>query len=381
LENALPVMDFESLLFQKGLLGSLEKKTHKSLIRGRISTSPDEGGQFTIARPDMAALSKPPEPAPKPAAPPAPVAPVVTPKPPVNAPPEFKPQRPQEKPLPPVSAPGVKNKPVPDIASVLARPATVAQNLPFVIEVKTKVAAERAWVEIQGQKRAMEGKGTLWKYTASIPDPGSFPFNVYAENADGVPGRPGTGTITIRENQPEKATLLSVAANPKKVSQGDPCIFTAKTDKACKSVTLVLDGQELNMTSDSGRVWTLTKKFDKLGVVSFSAYAVGTDGTKSNEVQGAALVTAPIVEILESFLEPGIIRPGGELVVIATTNKPAQGVDVQIGGQTYAMKGSGTQWRYEMRVPDDVEDRLTILLKAKNQEGRYGRAVIWEIKK
>ncbi|MFH2100271.1 MAG: hypothetical protein ABIJ95_12220, partial [Pseudomonadota bacterium] len=223
--------------------------------------------------------------------------------------------------------------------------------------------------------------GTQWKHTAEIGDTGRVAFTVRAEDSEKKQGKRQSGFVAVEERPLEKVELSSARVNPKKVSTGEPAHFIATTNRPAKAVYLEIGDERISMDSDNRTIWNVKKAFEELGTVPYAVVAESRDGVLSERVEGALLVKAALVEIVESFLEPDVIYAGGELIVIALTDRPAAGVDVRINDETSPMNGSGLEWRYETRVPVDGPGTLTIFIRAKNAEGVYGAPKIWDISK
>jgi hypothetical protein len=286
-----------------------------------------------------------------------------------------------------------------EVAELNVRPGKIFRGKAFTIEAKTSGPADSVFVSMKGTRRPMTGSGTRWKYTASLKETGAVTFSVAARNAGGREGPARQGAFAVDEPpaapvaetreetggqeeyiKPSSGPfrIVSVQAVPKVVDQGKPCVFRAQTNTEVKGATLVTGGSSNEMRSESGTVWSFTKEFDNPGVFSYSVFATGRDGSRSAEAGGTVTVIAQMVNIMELYTEPDELIVGEPVTIVAHTDVPASGVDVRIKGVVHAMEGSGKEWRYQMIVPSS-DERISLVVKAKNKEGEYGAAMIGQI--
>ncbi|MEW5735566.1 MAG: caspase family protein [Thermodesulfobacteriota bacterium] len=262
--------------------------------------------------------------------------------------------------------------------SVFPRPATAREV--FTIEAILDQPAKSATITMDGRSHPMQGSGSRFRYEMSLPDPGSLAYTIAAQDASGNQGRIYAGVLTVEARVPRRANMEKVTANPETVDVNQPVRFLAYTTAPADKVTLTIEGVKYPMTSDRGTLWTLIHNFQNFGPKTFTARVENEDGTQSNEISGGLLVRAPLITIVSSFLEPPTIRAGQEVIVTATTDYPAAAVDIWVGDKSESMQaidGSGKKWRYSTMVPDPMTDNFRITLKARNQEGRHGKALYW----
>jgi hypothetical protein len=147
-------------------------------------------------------------------------------------------------------------------------------------------------------------------------------------------------------------------------------------------VVVTIEGVDHVMRAESSTLWTLTKTFQAFGPKNYTVRAIGKDGHATGDVAGAIMVQAPLVKIVQSFLQPNSIRPGGELTVIATTDREAASVEIRLGDASHTMEtmdSSRKKWRYTTTAPDPIPPGYKIVLKARNEEGKVGKALTWTL--
>lgn len=268
---------------------------------------------------------------------------------------------------------------IPDVASLEVSPAKVLTKESFTIAAATNAPAAKAEISIFGKTLPMEGGPRKFTFRTVTETAGAHPYSITAANKEGQSGSPKTGTLYVEKRPPKTVVLEEASAMPDTVDVDEPVRFLAVTHEPAKSVTVNIDGEEFPMKSDTGTTWTLVKEFKSFGPKSFSVQAVSEDDLPSNEIAGAVLVRAELITIVRSFLEPGVIRPGGDLIITAITDRNAAGVDIWMGDTVHSMEGQGKKWTYRTKAPEDMEEDYKIVIRARNQEGRHGTATTWTI--
>jgi hypothetical protein len=319
-ENPLEVIDFENLVFDDNVLFPIRKKAGTNMLRGRLKTPAEKGGQFVIARL-----------------------------------------------MPSVAV---------DVVMTNVEPEKGYPGDIFNIKAKTSSIAKEVYVEIDGQKQPMQGRGTEWEFNANIGKTGTSQYKVTAVNDKDAEGKAQTGQIVTVKKTAEKANVMEAAVEPKTGALGDDFTFKASTDKPAKGVTLILKGKPFEMTG-SGTQWLLSRKMDISGNVDFSTIATNKDGIPGSVKGGVFTVKSAIANVVDVSTDPKTGLAGEEFLITATTDRPASTVSIQIDGATLPMTGSGNTWQFKRKVPDAGKKPFTVL--AKNTEGAAGLSKTGEI--
>jgi len=319
-ENPLEVIDFENLVFDDNVLFPIRKKAGTNMLRGRLKTKAEKGGQFVITRL-----------------------------------------------MPSVAV---------DVVMTDVNPEKGYPGDIFNIKAKTNNMAREVYIEIDGQKQPMQGRGTEWEYNANIGKVGTSQYKVTAVNDKDVEGKPQTGQIITVKKTVEKANITEAAVEPKAGALGDDFTFKALTDKPAKGVTLLIKGKPYEMTG-SGTQWLLSRKMDVTGNVDFSTTATNKDGIPGTAKGGNFTVKGAIANIVELTTNPKTGLAGEEFLITAITDRPASSVSIQIDGATLPMQGSDKTWQFKRKIPDAGTKPFTVM--AKNTEGAAGLAKTGEI--
>jgi hypothetical protein len=319
-ENTLEIIDLENLIFDENILFSITKIAGTRMSRGRIRTPVEKGGQFIIAK--------------------------------------------------------IAPSPVVHILDTSVSPQKGYPGEPFLVEAKTSGPASDVYIEIGDRKHRMQGTGTDWKYKIKIDRLGETSFRVTAINANDVKGKAKSGKITTVKQRVTPVNVNVAAVNPKKGLGGDQYRFTATTDARADSVALLLNGKRFKMKG-SGTEWYLSKRVDDIGTIDFSVVAVNADGVEGRPKGGKLRLEAGVSNVAEIKASPKAGYAGEEFVISVKTDRVAENVSLKLDGKTYAMKGSGTTWRYKMMIPDIGTKRFTAV--AKNINGDTGVSKSGEI--
>jgi len=276
----------------------------------------------------------------------------------------------------------------------------VAPGEAFTVEVRTSEPAARVTLRLGDKALSMEGGPINWKTRSSWAEPGSLAVSAVAENQAGAKGAARNDSLSVTRPSPaapaplpsrpvpspdlsdRPASLEKVSARPETVGVDQPVLFTARVNGAVSRVVVSIEGVDHVMRAESASLWTLTKSFQAFGPKNYTVRAIGKDGHATNEVAGAVMVQAPLVRVVQSFLQPNSIRPGGELTVIATTDREAASVEIRLGDESQtmeAMDSSRKKWRYSTTAPDPITPGYKIVLRARNEEGKVGKALTWTL--
>jgi ribosomal protein L3 len=259
--------------------------------------------------------------------------------------------------------------PIADIAAVAVSPRKPLTDETFAIRVKTTAPAKEVLVEIAGKRHSMKGSGTEWEYMASIPKVGKKTFSVIAMNPDGKKGKARADAVTIAKRAAKAVDVVTAGVSPGKGLTGEQFAFNATTSREAKSVALVINEKRYAMTG-SGTKWSLKRKIDEFGTLSYQVVAKNEDGAEGGSKIGSIVINAPPVNVVEAKSAPGKGYAGDEFLITARTDNPAKSVALTLDGVTYKMKGSGTKWSLKRKIPDIGTKKFTVL--ATNLEGMVG---------
>jgi len=229
--------------------------------------------------------------------------------------------------------------PIPDVAVVGVNPTKVYQGETYSINVKTSAPSEAVYVEIDGEKRVMKGADTQWSYMTQSDKIGTTQFTVIAENKDGKQGKTKAGAILIAKRPAKAIDVTAAAISPTTGLQGDEFAFKATTSSAARSVAVIVEGKRYEMTG-SGTDWSLNKKIEDAGTLSYSVVAKNEDGVEGSSKIGNVLVNAQLINVVQ--VEPAAKTgyAGDDFMIIAKTNRPASAVSLKMDGLIYDMEGS-----------------------------------------
>ncbi|MEA3280703.1 MAG: caspase family protein, partial [Thermodesulfobacteriota bacterium] len=313
LDNQLEVIDFENLIFEENIIFPIRKIAGTKMLRGRLKTPMEKGGQYIITK--------------------------IIPSPLIN------------------------------VVGLDVSPEKGYPGDSFILQAKTNAPANEVYVEIAGQKHLMKGDGIDWKYSLKIDRLGSTNFNVTAINRNDLEGKPKPGQITTVKRRAKITNIQQVAVNPKKGFGGDKYRFTVTTDAPASKVALIIKGREVQMKG-SGVDWFLSKTIEDIGTVNFSAIAINEDGIQGLAKKGTVQIKAGPVNVAELIATPKTGYAGEEFMITAKTDRFASSVSLRIDGKLYPMKGSGKIWEYKKKIPDIGKKQFTVI--AKNIKGDTG---------
>ncbi|MFC1516499.1 DUF1566 domain-containing protein [Thermodesulfobacteriota bacterium] len=266
--------------------------------------------------------------------------------------------------------------PIPDVAAVTVNPKKVYQGDSFSISVKTSAPSDKVLVEIDGQKIAMQGADTQWNTTAQVDNIGTSKITVIAQNKDGKQGKTKDGSIIIAKRPAKSIDVITAQITPAKGLQGDEFTITATTSGTAQSAAVILEGKSYKMTG-SGTEWSLKKKIEDVGPLSYSVVATNDDGVAGGSKIGNVLVNARLVDVVSVEPAPKTGYAGEDFTITAMTNLPAKAVSLKMDGLIYEMKGSGKKWQLKRKIPDIGKKEYTVI--AQNIEDKEGRSKSGEI--
>jgi len=312
-ENELEVIDFENLIFDENIIFPISKIAGAKLFGGRLKTPKKGRGQYVIA----------------------------------------------------------KTIPLP-IVNVVESVVSPAKGYPgedFTFTAKTSEPAADVFIEINGRKNAMKGRGKEWTYAAKFDKLGKIPFKVFATNENDVSGKMQSGEINVIKKRAEIANVVSATVQPTQGKQGDKYQFKVTTDTPAKEVAIHIKGKPFKMTG-SGTNWTLAQTIDDAGKVDFSATATNADGVQGTSKGGDLRITAAPVKIVAVRTSPKTGFAGEEFSITVSTNIPAKSVSLNMDGTDYPMEGSDKKWQFKKTIPEIGTKSFTVA--ALNVEGVIG---------
>lgn len=239
----------------------------------------------------------------------------------------------------------------------------------FTVGAVTSRPAFDVYVELGGKKYLMDGEGTEWKHSIKVASAGNFPLRVFSINEEDKEGE--TQKIEFMAITPLSGmvNVASASVTPRKGKGGDEFTFTAKTATSAKKVSLIIGDKHYDMTG-SGTDWSLKQKVEETGSVSFSIVAVNDAGVEGMPKQGEISIAAGEITIVKIQSEPAKGYAGDDFLITAGTSIPASSVTLQMDGATYAMEGSGKDWRLKRKISDVGKKQFTVI--AKNMDGIAG---------
>ena len=320
-ENQLETIDFENLIFDEEILFPITKVAGTKMLRGRLRKAPmEKGGQFVINK------------------------------------------------LIPL--------PIVDIIDANVSPEKGYPGDRFSFSAKTSSPASEVFLEIGGEKHAMTGSGTEWKYIATVDKLGDLPFTITSLNNNAIAGKTGKGRIRTIRKLAEIANVQEALVSPDKGLGGDKFHFTAVTDTSAARVELILKGDRFKMEG-AGTKWSLNKVIEDPGSVNFSIMALNEDGVQGSSKKGTFQVKAGPVKIVNVITSPKSGYAGEEFLIKVKTDRPAGSASFQIDGMTYKMEGGGKEWSYKKKIPDIGKKKF--IVTAINLEGVAGPSQSGEI--
>ena len=201
--------------------------------------------------------------------------------------------------------------------------------------------ADSVSVDIDGVTYDMEGSGKKWQYKKKFTDIGQKKFTVTAKNIEGATGSKKTGTIDVKFGVPDVAIVSF-----DKVYAGEEFMISAKTATGADKVSIEIDGKSQAMEG-SGTDWTFQTRIANAGTIRYKVTAKNKEGKEGLSREGNITVekkAGALINILTASVTPEKGYVGGKFTFKATTDSPAKGVTLTLGGKDYVMTGSGTGW-------------------------------------
>jgi hypothetical protein len=321
INNWFKVIDLENLLFEEETIFQIRQVAGTRLIRGRLKNAVmEKGGQTIITR--------------------------------------------------------VISPPAINITDAYVSPKKGYAGETFTVEAVTSRTALEVYVELGGKRYLMDGEGTEWKHNIKVASVGNFPLKVFSINEEDKEGEPQKIEFTAIAPVSGTISVASAAVNPKKGKGGDEFTFTAKTAAPAKKVSLIIGDKRYDMTG-AGTAWSLKQKVEETGSVTFSVVAINDAGVEGMPKQDFISIAAGEITIVKLQSEPAKGYAGDDFLITAGTNIPAHSVIIQMDDATYAMEGSGKDWRLKRKISDIGKKQFTVI--AKNMDNIAGSPKTLEI--
>jgi len=315
-DNTLEFTDFENLIFDENVLFAISKIAGTKMLRGRIRTPNDKGGQLVIAK----------------------VAP-----------------------MPPV-----------DVIETRTSPTSGYPGDHFEVTAKTNAKADQVFVEIQGQKHPMQSSGALWKYKTQVTAVGETSYRVVAINPNGMAGQAVSGKITtVRQRAKTLIDVETATVEPQEGFSGDVYVFRATTSGPAQGVALRIGEQTFQMAG-TGNQWHLSRPIDATGILRFEVSAVNQDGVAGKPDAGEIRIAPGISNVTKLQAAPSEGYAGEEYTLTVKTDRPADRVILQSKDGPADMQGSGRSWQSKITIAGIGTQRFTAT--ARNASGEKGQS-------
>jgi len=315
-DNTLEISDFENLIFDESILFAISKIAGTKMLRGRIRTPNDKGGQLIIAK--------------------------VAPTPPV------------------------------DVIETHTTPTSGYPGDNFEVTAKTSATADQVFIEILGQKHHMQGSGTLWKYQTQIATVGETSYQVVAINPNDMAGKPVSGKIsTVPQRAKTLIDVQTVTVAPQEGLSGEVYAFRATTSGSAQSVGLRIGEQAFQMTG-TGNQWHLNRPIEATGVLRFEVSAVNQDGVAGKPQTGEVRIKPGTSNVTTLQATPTEGYAGEEFTLTVKTDRPADSVVLHSDDGAVDMQGSGRTWLRKITIGGIGAQRFTAT--ARNASGDNGQS-------
>jgi len=321
MNNWFKVIDLENLLFEEETIFQIRQVAGTRLLRGRLKEAAmEKGGQTIITR--------------------------------------------------------IISPPAINVTNAYVQPKKGYAGETFTVEAVTSRDALEVYVELGGKKYLMDGEGTEWKHRIKVASAGNFPLKVFSINEEDKEGESQKIEFMAIRPLSGMVNVASASVTPRKGKGGDEFTFTAKTAASAKKVSLLISDKRYDMTG-SGTDWSLKQKVEETGSVTFSVVAINDAGVEGLPKQGVISIAAGEITIVKLQSDPAKGYAGDDFLITAGTNIPARSVIVEMDGTSYAMEGSGKDWRLKRKISDIGKKQFTVI--AKNMDNITGSPKTLEI--
>ena len=262
-----------------------------------------------------------------------------------------------------------------NVLSAKASPESGYAGEEFTITAKTNRSASSVSIQLNGETYPMEGSGDQWRFKKAIPDIGEKHFTVIAKNTEGVAGQSKKGQLLTKKSPlpiPDVAAVDVNVVSPGKGYPGDRFEFKVVTTASSESVSVDIDGTRFPMEG-SGTEWRMIARVDKLGDSNYQVIAKNKDGARGKSGEGViSTIKKPLepVTVVSAQVSPETGFSGNEFTFKASTDRPAKGVTLIVGKNSYEMTGSGTTWQFSKKIEQTGSFDLQII--ARNEADAKG---------
>ena len=125
----------------------------------------------------------------------------------------------------------------------------------------------------------------------------------------------------------------------------------------------------------AGTEWSYHTQIASVGTSKYKVVAKNREGKEGLSKEGQIVTTkkpGALVNVAMAEVNPKKGYAGGSFNFTATTDRPAQGVTLTIGGKDYEMTGSGTDWKLTQKI--QKTGSLVFSMIAVNEDNVEGAA-------
>jgi len=268
--------------------------------------------------------------------------------------------------------------PVPKITKADV-PAQAKQNETVNISVQTDKPVGKVVIDFQNPSASanMNGSGTNWTLSQSMPQAGSRSYTIKVMDNSGKVTDSKNGTVNVQAQvaAPAPAPKITKANVPAQAKQNETVNISVQTDKPAGKV--VIDFQNPSASANmngSGTNWTLSQSMPQAGSRSYTIKVMDNSGKVTDSKNGTVNVQAaskPMANVTSGGPDKQSVKVGETVNFSARTDQPATKVVVKLAGSDLPMNGSGTQWN--LSRPMQQEGSLTYRIVAYNAENKEGQ--------
>ena len=230
-----------------------------------------------------------------------------------------------------------------NIISVKVTPTKAYVGEEYLITASTDNPASSVSLVLDDLTYKMGGSGKNWTFKKRISEAGKKTFTVIAENIEGRNGKSMSGEIIARMAVPDVTTI---AFKPEGIFAGDSFVIKVTTSSPADEVVFELDGKGHIMEGASTE-WRYEFLIDTVGSWSYKVLAQNKEGkiglTKEGKINALKKPTA-LITVAKVEVTPVKGYSGGKFKFKASTDRPALKVTLALGGESFEMSGSGTEW-------------------------------------
>ena len=198
------------------------------------------------------------------------------------------------------------------------------------------------------KRQRSEDNGNKWEHVLKTKQKRKIPIGIFAVNANDIPG-------------PEQKTfIISSPAKPISISnieingqfQEEEYSFIATTDLEPINVIFILDNVKYNMIRSHNK-WILKKEMNNYGSFTYHAHAVNEDNIEGPMYSGSFSVKESLVNIKNIKISSQTLYKGDTLNITVDTDKIADSAYIEIDKTKYAFtkkNNQGTNWYIDLHI-------------------------------